>query len=58
MTDEVLTLDEVAERLKLTRRFIEKLIVSGELRAIKIGGATRVLASDLKNFLDSRPSKS
>ena len=34
MTDELLTLDEVAERLRCSRRSVERLVRAGRLRVV------------------------
>jgi excisionase family DNA binding protein len=47
-----LDLTEVADWLKVSRRTIERLIASGELKAIKIGARIRVEPRSLSEFLD------
>ena len=53
MTDERLLLRpaEAAERLGIGRTKLYELIRSGELRSIKIGGARRVSATALTEFV-------
>jgi len=51
------TLDEVAERLKVSRRSIGRLIESGALPAIRLsaqGGSVRITETDLQAFLEAR----
>lgn len=45
--------DEAAENLGLCRATIYNLIARGELRAVKIGRATRIPASELERLLAS-----
>ncbi len=49
-----LTLPEVAERLKVSRRTAYRWIKSGELRAYKFANEYRITESALKEFLESR----
>ena len=47
----LLTVTEAAQRIRLGRSFTYDLIRRGELRSVKIGGARRVLAADLEEFV-------
>lgn len=51
--DEILiTVAEAARRLSLGRSFVyQRFIQTGALRSIKVGGARRVLVSDLVEFV-------
>jgi len=51
MAEEVLTLDEVADRLRMHRRTIERLVRSGRLPAGKFGKAWRVAGSTIDRVL-------
>jgi excisionase family DNA binding protein len=51
MAEEVLTLDEVADRLRMHRRTIERLVRSGRLPAGKFGKQWRVAGSTLDRVL-------
>lgn len=46
-------LDEVALRLRLSQRSVKRLIASGGLRAVKVGGATRIRPDDFSVFLET-----
>ena len=46
------TLDDVAERLVISRRSVEKLIASGQLASVKIGKSRRVSEDDLAAYID------
>jgi len=48
----MLTMDEVAERLRLSRRQVERLITSGELAARRIGRSVRITEGNLVAFVN------
>jgi excisionase family DNA binding protein len=50
-TELLLTVNEAARRLGLGRSFVYSFIRRGDLPSVKIGGARRVLASDLEDFV-------
>ena len=50
----LLTVDEVAEALALSRSTIYRLLKSGDLVATRIGTATRIPESSLRRFVDAR----
>ncbi|TDD73480.1 DNA-binding protein [Actinomadura darangshiensis] len=52
MTDLVLTVDEAAERLRVSRWTLYNLIRSNQLRTIKIGRRRLVPANALADYLD------
>ena len=54
MKDEVMTIPEVAEHLKVTRQTVHKLLKDGRLKAFKIGRSTRILRSELDKFIEER----
>jgi len=54
MADEVMTIPEVAEYLKVTRQTVHRLMKSGELKAFKIGRSTRILKSEIEKFVEGR----
>jgi excisionase family DNA binding protein len=49
-----MTLPEVAELLKVSRRTVYRWIKNGELPAIQFESQYRITESDLKEFLDRR----
>ena len=58
--EEYYTLEEVAKRLKVSRRTVNRWIEDGELTAIKFApgrGHVRVAESDLKDFLERRRTR-
>lgn len=50
--DDVLTLVELAERLKIPVSTARKLVVSRKVRGLKVGNRWRVMASDVTAYLD------
>ena len=50
----LLTVDEAAEALALSRSTIYRLLKSGDLVATRIGTATRIPESSLRRFVDAR----
>ncbi len=52
--DEVMTIQEVADYLKVTRQTVYKLLNNGDLKAFKIGRSTRILRSELKRFIQQK----
>jgi excisionase family DNA binding protein len=51
-----LTIEEVAERLRVSDRTVRRWIESGALHAYKPGGEWRIQATDLAAFLETRSS--
>ena len=52
--DELLTVAEVAERLRVHPITVRRHIKAGRLRAVRFGRSVRVRASDLESYLLSR----
>jgi excisionase family DNA binding protein len=53
--EEYFTLEEVAERLKVSRRTVNRWVEDGKLVAVKFApgqGRIRIAESDLKEFID------
>jgi excisionase family DNA binding protein len=49
---QLLTVTQVGQRLGLCRRSVERLIASQQLRACKIGRATRIAVAELVRFVN------
>lgn len=49
-----LTLPEIAERLKVSRRTVYRWVKDGDLSAYKFANEYRIAESDLKAFLERR----
>nr|WP_211753475.1 helix-turn-helix domain-containing protein [Nitrosomonas aestuarii] len=54
MTDEILTLKEVAVYLKLAEKTAYKLAAEGKLPGFKVGGSWRFKASDIEKWIEQR----
>jgi excisionase family DNA binding protein len=60
MDETYYTLDEVAEKLKVSRRSVGRMIESGALPAIRLsaqGGSVRIAERDLVKFLEERRTR-
>jgi excisionase family DNA binding protein len=49
---EVLTIPQVADRLKVSRNTVYRLISAGELPVVEVRGKSRVAESDLQQYID------
>jgi excisionase family DNA binding protein len=54
MTDEILTLKEVATYLKLGERTVYRLVQAGELPGFKVGGSWRFRREDLIAWIEAQ----
>ncbi len=54
MSDEILTLKEVAEYLKLTEKTAYRLAAEGKLPGFKVGGSWRFKRTDLNSWIESQ----
>ncbi len=52
MNDEIMTLKEVAEYLKLAEKTAYRLAAEGKLPGFKVGGSWRFKGSDLQEWID------
>ena len=52
-----LTLSEIAERLKVSRRTVYRWVKDGDLNAYKFANEYRITESDLKDFLEHRRTR-
>jgi excisionase family DNA binding protein len=50
----LITKDEAARRLCLSRGMIDKLIKQGRLASVKVGTSRRIDERDLETFVESR----
>lgn len=48
---ELLTLDEVAERLRVSRRTVERELAAGHLRPVRIGRRRLVTVKELEAYV-------
>ena len=59
MTDEILTLKEVAEYLKLAEKTAYRLAAEGKLPGFKVGGSWRFKREDIEKWIkDSKGASS
>lgn len=54
MTDEILTLLEVAQLLKVAEKTVYTMAQKGELPAFKVGGQWRFRRTDLDAWIDAK----
>ncbi len=54
MTDEILTLKEVAEYLKLAEKTAYRLAAEGKLPGFKVGGSWRFRRSDIEEWINQQ----
>lgn len=52
MIPDYLTINEVAEVLRVSKLTIRRMITKGTLQAIKIGRSYRILREDLEEYLN------
>jgi len=52
MTDEILTLKEVAEYLKLAEKTAYRLAAEGKLPGFKVGGSWRFKKEDIESWIE------
>jgi excisionase family DNA binding protein len=48
---ELLTLDEVADKLRVSRRTVERLIAAGRIRPTRVGARTLVTEQELSAYV-------
>jgi excisionase family DNA binding protein len=51
MTDEILTIREVAELLKINEKTAYKLALAGEIPGFKVGGSWRFQRQEIANWI-------
>jgi len=54
MTDEILTLKEVAEYLRLAEKTAYRLAAEGELPGFKVGGSWRFTKEDINRWIEKK----
>lgn len=55
--DQLLTLDEVAQTLKVHENTVIRIIKKAEISAIKVSGQWRITVDALEDYLESRTVK-
>jgi excisionase family DNA binding protein len=54
MPDEILTIKEVAEYLKLAEKTAYRLAAEGKLPGFKVGGSWRFHSNDIKHWIEKQ----
>jgi excisionase family DNA binding protein len=57
MTDEILTIQEIAEYLKLNEKTAYRLASEGKLPGFKVGGSWRFKRVDLEKWIEEQKDK-
>lgn len=57
MTDQILTLKEVAEYLKLAEKTAYRLAAEGKLPGFKVGGSWRFKQADIEQWIEDQKNK-
>jgi excisionase family DNA binding protein len=57
MPDQIMTIQEVAEYLKLTEKTAYRLVSEGKLPGFKVGGSWRFKKVDLEEWIEKQKSK-
>tara|TARA_R110001583_G_scaffold165023_1_gene317485 strand:- start:5071 stop:5247 length:177 start_codon:yes stop_codon:yes gene_type:complete len=57
MADEILTLKELAEYLKLTEKTAYRLAAEGKLPGFKVGGSWRFKSEDINAWIEEQKDK-
>ncbi len=57
MSDQILTLKEVAEYLKLAEKTAYRLAAEGKLPGFKVGGSWRFKESDIESWIEQKKTK-
>lgn len=57
MTDQILTLKEVAAYLKLAEKTAYKLAAEGKLPGFKVGGSWRFKEADIERWIEEKKNK-
>lgn len=57
MTDDIMTIREVAQFLKLTEKTAYRFAIEGKIPGFKVGGAWRFRKSALEQWMDSQTKK-
>jgi len=50
---QLLTLDQVADRLQVSMSTVRRRVADGELKTVRIGRALRVRPEDLEEYIES-----
>lgn len=54
MTDQIMTIKEVADYLKVNERTVYRMASAGKIPAFKVGGAWRIKVSELEKWIEEQ----
>ena len=57
MTDDIITIKELAEYLKLNAKTACRLVSEGKIPGFKVGGSWRFRRSEIEKWIDAHTSK-
>ena len=57
MKDDILTLKEIADYLKLAEKTAYRLAAEGKLPGFKVGGSWRFKAADIERWIEEQKNK-
>ncbi len=57
MTDQILTIKDVAIYLKLAEKTAYKLVAEGKLPGFKVGGSWRFKQADIEQWIEEKKNK-
>ena len=58
MTDDILTIKDLAEYLKLNEKTAYRLVSDGKIPGFKVGGSWRFQRSDIQTWMEAQSNKS
>ncbi len=57
MSNDILTIKDVAEYLKLYEKTTYRMVANGKIPAFKVGGAWRCRQSDINNWIEEQSAQ-
>ena len=57
MTDDILTIKELAEYLKLNEKTAYRLVSEGKIPGFKVGGSWRFQRAEIQNWIKAKSSE-
>lgn len=58
MTDDILTIKDLAEYLKLNEKTAYRLVSDGKIPGFKVGGSWRFRRSEIQDWIEAQSNKS
>lgn len=58
MTDDILTIKDLAKYLKLNEKTAYRLVSDGKIPGFKVGGSWRFQRSDIQTWMEAQSNKS